>query len=82
MKGKKIITFNARSMKILIPVFVVSLVFLSIYLFSFFSLPISIFFLVLFFVLTFLGITNIERAVAFHIFLVPVININFLISDI
>ena len=82
MKGKKIFTFNARSIKILIPVFVVSLVFFSIYSFSFFSLPVSIFFLVLFFVLTFLGITNIEKAVAFHIFLVPVININFLISDI
>ena len=68
--------------KILLSVFVVSLIFFGVYSFSFFSLSVSVFFLVLFFILTFLAIVNIERAVAFHIFLVPLININFLISDV
>lgn len=82
MKGKKIFTFNTMFVKILLSVFVVSLIFFGVYSFSFFSLSVSVFFLVLFFILTFLAIVNIERAVAFHIFLVPLININFLISDV
>ena len=82
MKGKKIFSFNTMFVKILLSVFVVSLIFFVVYSFSFFSLSVSVFFLVLFFILTFLAIVNIERAVAFHIFLVPLININFLISDV